>query len=72
MRLSFLCEAERASQAEKRANDTKREFEEVSKLLRTELLRFEQERVEDFKDSLEEFLEGMISKQKKVRISFTT
>ncbi|KZW00026.1 Vps5-domain-containing protein [Exidia glandulosa HHB12029] len=54
------------AEAEKRANDTKREFEEVSKLLRTELIRFEQERIEDFKESLEEFLEGMIAKQKKL------
>lgn len=54
------------AEAEKRANDTKREFEEVSKLLRAELLRFEQERIEDFKDTLEEFLEGMISKQKQL------
>ncbi|EJD47925.1 Vps5-domain-containing protein [Auricularia subglabra TFB-10046 SS5] len=54
------------AEAEKRANDGKHEFEDVTKLLRAELLRFEQERVEDFKDALEEFLEGMIARQKQL------
>jgi sorting nexin-1/2 len=38
----------------------------VSKLVKTEVARFEQERIEDFKDSLQVFLEGMISRQKEV------
>jgi sorting nexin-1/2 len=38
----------------------------VSKLVKTEMARFEQERINDFKDSLVAFLEGMISRQKEV------
>ena len=44
------------------------EYEQVSKLVKSEVARFEQERIEDFKDSLHAFLEGMISRQKEVRV----
>jgi Vps5 C terminal like len=57
---------ERGVQAERRALDAKHEFDHVSKLVKTEVARFEQERIEDFKDSLDVFLEGMISRQKEV------
>jgi sorting nexin-1/2 len=46
--------------------EAKREYEHVSKLIKTEMARFEQERAEDFKDSLKIFLEGMLSRQKEV------
>lgn len=46
--------------------DAKQEFAHVSKLIKTEVARFEQERIEDFKDSLHAFLEGMIARQKEV------
>jgi hypothetical protein len=52
---------------ERRASEAKLEYEQVSKLVKTEVARFEQERIEDFKDSLHAFLEGMISRQKEVR-----
>ena len=52
--------------AERRASEAKLEYEQVSKLVKTEVARFEQERIEDFKDSLHAFLEGMISRQKEV------
>ena len=55
-------------QAERRASDAKLEYEHVSKLVKAEVARFEQERIEDFKDSLHAFLEGMISRQKEVGI----
>ncbi|THH32468.1 hypothetical protein EUX98_g1726 [Antrodiella citrinella] len=51
-------------EAERRALEAKAEFDQVSKLVKTEVARFEQERIEDFKDSLEAFLEGMITRQK--------
>lgn len=51
-------------QAERRALESKHEFEHVSKLIKSELARFEEERIEDFRDSLHAFLEGMISRQK--------
>jgi hypothetical protein len=53
--------------AERRASESKQEYEQVSKLVKIEVARFEQERIEDFKDSLHAFLEGMISRQKEVR-----
>ncbi|EJU03795.1 Vps5-domain-containing protein [Dacryopinax primogenitus] len=52
------------SAAERRALDSKTEFESVTKLVKSEIARFEQERIEDFKDSLEMFLENMIHRQK--------
>ncbi|KAH9479365.1 Vacuolar protein sorting-associated protein vps5 [Psilocybe cubensis] len=52
--------------AERRASDAKLEYEQVSKLVKTEMARFEQERIEDFKESLQAFLEGMISRQKEL------
>lgn len=53
--------------AERRALESKVEYEQVSRLVKSEVARFEQERIEDFKDSLHAFLEGMISRQKEVR-----
>lgn len=51
-------------EAERRALEAKTEFDQVSKLVKTEVGRFEQERIEDFKNALEAFLEGMIARQK--------
>jgi sorting nexin-1/2 len=47
--------------AERRALDAKQEFEHVSRLVKTEVARVEQERIEDFKKSLEQLLDGMIT-----------
>jgi sorting nexin-1/2 len=47
--------------------DAKQEFDQASRIVKTELARFEQERVEDFRDSLQAFLSGMIDRQKEVR-----
>ncbi|KZT09984.1 Vps5-domain-containing protein [Laetiporus sulphureus 93-53] len=54
--------------AERRAMDAKQDFDQVSRLVKAEVARFEYERIEDFKSSLEAFLEGMISRQKQVRV----
>jgi len=51
---------------ERRALDAKQEFDHCSKLIKTEVARFEQERIEDFKDALQVFLDGMISRQKEL------
>lgn len=56
-------------QAERRASESKLEYEQVSKLVKQEVARFEQERIDDFKDSLHAFLEGMITRQKDVSFS---
>ncbi|KAJ3510096.1 hypothetical protein NMY22_g16080 [Coprinellus aureogranulatus] len=50
--------------AERRVLEAKHEYDHVCKLVKTEVARFEQERIDDFKDSLHAFLEGMISRQK--------
>lgn len=55
-------------QAERRAGEAKQEYEYVSKLVKTEMARFERERIEDFKETLKTFLEGMISRQKEVNV----
>jgi hypothetical protein len=57
---------QRKVQAERRASECRLEFEQVSKLVKQETARFERERIDDFKDSLHLFLEGMITRQKEV------
>ncbi|CCA75360.1 related to vacuolar protein sorting-associated protein vps5 [Serendipita indica DSM 11827] len=52
--------------AERKVSHAKSEFERVTKLVKIELHRFDMERVEDFKKSLEAFLEGMIRRQKEL------
>lgn len=54
------------SEAERRALDAKHEFDQCSKLIKSEMARFEQERVEDFKIALQSLLDGMISRQKEL------
>jgi sorting nexin-1/2 len=54
--------------AERRASESKLEYEQVSKLVKQEVARFEQERIDDFKNSLHVFLEGMITRQKDVSV----
>ncbi|KIK23005.1 hypothetical protein PISMIDRAFT_101241 [Pisolithus microcarpus 441] len=61
--------AEATKQAERRALDAKHEFDQCSRLIKSEVARFEQERVEDFKTALQIFLDGMISRQRQVRSS---
>ncbi|KAG6919516.1 hypothetical protein DXG01_005106 [Tephrocybe rancida] len=60
------------AEAKRRALDAKHEYDHVSKLIKSEVARFEQERIEDFKDSLHAFLEGMISKQKELIAAWET
>ena len=43
-------------------------FEDMGRLMRGELERFEREKVEDFKSGVETFLEGAVEAQKEVRI----
>ncbi|KAI9458113.1 Vps5-domain-containing protein [Russula earlei] len=51
-------------EAERRVLEAKHGFEHVSRLVKSEVARFEQERIEDFKKSLESLLDGMITRQK--------
>ncbi|KZT56888.1 Vps5-domain-containing protein [Calocera cornea HHB12733] len=58
------------SAAERRAIDSKNEFDSVTKLVKSEISRFEHERIEDFKDSLELFLENMIRRQRELIVAW--
>ncbi|KAE9394721.1 Vps5-domain-containing protein [Gymnopus androsaceus JB14] len=51
------------AEAEMRASQSKRAFENTSRLCKEEMARFEEERVEDFRDALRAWLEGMIGRQ---------
>ncbi|RMD41577.1 hypothetical protein DV735_g3545, partial [Chaetothyriales sp. CBS 134920] len=54
------------SDAEKKAHQARLLFEDMGKLMRTELDRFEREKVEDFKSGVETFLEGAVEAQKEL------
>ncbi|GBB90525.1 hypothetical protein RclHR1_01750024 [Rhizophagus clarus] len=54
------------AEAEHKVEDCKSEFEDVSKLIKNELDRFDKEKVEDFKNSVEAFLESMVQTQKEI------
>jgi sorting nexin-1/2 len=55
--------------AEKKAHQSRLLFEEMGKVLRQELAKFEKEKVEDFKSSVETFLESAVEAQKEVHCS---
>lgn len=55
------------SDAEKRTYQARLLFEDLGRLMRNELERFEREKVEDFKSGVETFLEGAVEAQKEVR-----
>jgi sorting nexin-1/2 len=54
------------SDAEKRAHQARLLFEDMGRLMRGELEKFEREKVEDFKSGVETFLEGAVEAQKEV------
>ena len=56
------------SDAEKRAHQARLLFEDMGRLMRLELERFEREKVEDFKSGVETFLEGAVEAQKEVGV----
>ena len=51
---------------ERRVHSARLLFEDMGRLMRTELERFEKEKVEDFKSGVETFLEGAVEAQKEV------
>ena len=53
--------------AERKVHQARLLFEDMGRLMRSELERFEREKVEDFKSAVETFLEGAIEAQKEVR-----
>lgn len=56
-------------EGERRSHQARLLFEDMGRLMRGELERFEKEKVEDFKSGVETFLEGAIEAQKEVCIS---
>jgi len=58
-----------ANQTERRALDARSDFDAVSRLVKLEYARFEQERVEDLKETMERYIEEAIDVQSKVCLS---
>ena len=54
-------------EGERKCHQARLLFEDMGRLMRAELERFEKEKVEDFKSGVETFLEGAIEAQKEVR-----
>ncbi|KAF8327186.1 Vps5 C terminal like-domain-containing protein [Cantharellus anzutake] len=53
-------------QVELKAQEARTKFEEVTRLCKAEVDRFERERINDFKISLERFLDGMLRRQNEI------
>ncbi|OAV89854.1 hypothetical protein PTTG_08148 [Puccinia triticina 1-1 BBBD Race 1] len=53
-------------EAERRAHDARNEFADVSKLIKAEFQRFDQEKVEDFKLSICTFVDGLTDRQRQI------
>lgn len=51
---------------ERRVSDAKQDFEDVSKLIKAELDRFDKEKVEDLKAAVEQFIDSMVKGQREV------
>ncbi|CCG83769.1 protein of unknown function [Taphrina deformans PYCC 5710] len=54
------------TESERRSHNSKLEFENVGKLLRSEIKRFDVDKVEDFRTSVEVFLESAVESQKEI------
>lgn len=54
------------SQAERRAVDSRSDFDAVTRLIKVEFARFEQERVKDFQATLKSYLEETLEEQRVV------
>lgn len=46
--------------------DAKEDFEDVSKLTKAEMARFDKEKVEDFKKAIEDYADAMVVRQREV------
>lgn len=54
------------NEMKEKVEELKQEFDDISKLIKNELDRFDKEKVEDFRDSVEQFLRSMIEHQKQI------
>lgn len=50
--------------------DAKQDFEDVSKLTKAEMARFDKEKVEDFKKAVAAYADGLVMRQREVRFPF--
>lgn len=57
-----------SADGERRCHQARLQFEDMGRLMRGELERFEKEKVEDFKSGVETYLEGAVETQKEVRL----
>jgi sorting nexin-1/2 len=57
----------RAQQAERRSDDCKRDFDDISKLVKAELTRVDIEKVNDFKSAIADLADDLADRQKQVR-----
>jgi len=55
-------------ESERKVHQSRLLFEDMGRLMRNELERFEKEKVEDFKSAVETFLEGAVEAQKEVSL----
>ena len=55
--------------AERKVHEAKQDFDRCGKLIKTEMARFEEERIQDFKLALQAFVDGMIERQKTVSLN---
>lgn len=55
------------NQAERKMLDARHDFDDVSKLTKAEMARFDKEKVDDFKKALEDFADTMAARQREVR-----
>lgn len=58
------------AEGERKCHQARLLFEDMGRLMRGELERFEREKVEDFKSGVETFLEGAVEAQKEVKAPF--
>jgi len=54
------------AEAERKALSSRQDFERCSRLIKDEMARFEEERVRDFKSSMQSFVEGMLKRQQQL------
>lgn len=56
-----------SDQTERRMIDARQDFEDVSKLTKAEMARFDKEKVDDVKKAIEDYADGMAARQREVR-----
>ena len=58
-------------QLENQVEKYQEDFESISKVIRKEMVRFEKQRVKDFKSTIIHYLESLMNSQQQVNMCFT-